>query len=383
MKLKRVLSVFICMMLIATMISTLCITTHSTTIDYQTEMAGYNLVLKDTGLEDELTLKDAVTLLLRLEHINYDITLQTAKKYKVITCEDYTEKEWNSKVTRFTLTEMICNYCRQYNVDVTEINTEPYMDDILADWLDTPEMFGKTTKVVVRAGIMGRQSDDKFNGKGIVTYGQMLDAVYRIVSPEQRIRLTKIEDFSQLLSEYSTKTTKDANRNFNINKASEAMNGCVLQPGETFSYYKTIGNPGKNAGYKESTVISGGKYVKGYGGGVCQNATTLFNAVLRANLEIVERRAHGLKSSYVSPGFDATFASGSIDFKFKNTLDRPIKIVSTFDKDTLTLTVQLYGSKKEQIPEVKLYTIGKRHSWTLFREVNGEVNYNTQSYYKD
>lgn len=377
---KKLVSTIITLIMVAYTINLV----YATEIDFSTTLAGYNIILDNIANDsDELTLKEVSTLLLRLQHINKDITLQDAKKHKVITCEDYTEKEWNRKVTKFTATEIVSNYCRAYNVDLTEINQYDYMNEILSDWFDTPEMFGKTTKTLVKAGVMSREADGRFNGKRHITYLDMKDIMLRIVNPQYRVKLAKLDDYSKLLAEFSTVTKPNKNRDFNVNRAAESINDYIINPDEVFSFRKAIGSASKSNGYKESTIISGGKYVKGYGGGVCQDATTLFNAALRANLEIVERRAHGLKTSYVDPGYDATYATGSIDFRFKNTYRTPIKIKASFDFDTHTLTVGIYGSQRETVPEVKLYTTGKGHSWTLYREVNGEVNYTTKSYYKD
>lgn len=376
---KKIISV-LSMILI---LYTLTISAYASQIDYAAELKDYNIKLENIEDSTELTLKDVSTLLMRLQHVDKELTLADAKKYKVITCEDYTEESWNNKVTKFTATEIVSNYCRAYKVDLTEINKYDYMDKVLKDWFDTPELFGKTTKVLVKAGIMTRENDYKFNGKRNITYGDMKGILLRIVNPQFRVKLAEFDDYNKLITEFSTVTTSNKNRNFNVNKAAEALNDYVIHPNQIFSYKDIIGSASKAAGYKESTIISGGKYVKGYGGGVCQDATTLFNAALRANLEIVERRAHGLKTSYVDPGYDATYASGSIDFRFKNTYNNPIKIKASFNYNNNTLTIGLYGSEYEEAPEVKLYTTGKGHSWTLYREVNGVVNYTTKSYYKD
>ena len=90
-----------------------------------------------------------------------------------------------------------------------------------------------------------------------------------------------------------------------------------------------MGNTNAAKGYKEATAYVGGKVVPSYGGGICQVSSTLYNAVLYANLEIVERHNHSYVVSYVPAGRDATVAYGGKDFKFKNTRSYPIKIVSS------------------------------------------------------
>lgn len=96
-------------------------------------------------------------------------------------------------------------------------------------------------------------------------------------------------------------------------------------PGETFSYNQVVGQRTKAAGFKEAPAYLNGKVVQEYGGGICQVSSTLYNAVLYANLEITERTNHGFKPSYVKPGLDATVSWGGPDFKFTNNRNYPIK----------------------------------------------------------
>ena len=101
-------------------------------------------------------------------------------------------------------------------------------------------------------------------------------------------------------------------------------------PGETFSYNKVVGERTIAAGYQEAPIYVSGKVVDGLGGGICQITTTLYNAVLYANLDIVERSNHQFVPSYAGPSRDATVVYGAIDFKFKNNRDYPIKIEASY-----------------------------------------------------
>ena len=145
------------------------------------------------------------------------------------------------------------------------------------------------------------------------------------------------------------KTTYDGgntDRTTNLRLACEKINGKVLLAGETFSYNKTLGPRTASAGYKNAAIYSGGEVVDGIGGGICQISSTLYNAVLRANLEIVERRNHQFVTSYVEAGMDATVVYGTTDFKFKNTRKYPIKIVASAKNGVAT--VSIYGIKEEE-----------------------------------
>ena len=139
----------------------------------------------------------------------------------------------------------------------------------------------------------------------------------------------------------TTSTTSNKNRNTNINLSAQAINGAVVQPGETFSFNQSTGERSASKGYKEATAISGGQSVPEVGGGVCQTSSTLFGAVARANLEIVSRSPHAWPSSYVEKGMDATVNWPSLDFRWKNNTDAPVYIVAWYSDRKVT--VELYG----------------------------------------
>ena len=144
-----------------------------------------------------------------------------------------------------------------------------------------------------------------------------------------------------LISAYSTQTTKNNNRNTNIKLSAEAINGKTVQPGEIFSFNGATGERTAAKGYKEAPAIAGGQSKDEVGGGVCQTSSTLFNAVVRADLEIVERNPHAWPSSYIEKGFDATVNWPELDMKFRNNTDQPIFIVAGFNNRQVT--VNIYG----------------------------------------
>lgn len=310
----------------------------------------------------------------------YENALTIASDELLAGFENYTDDEFNDTINRFEAASVLYNLTKLYFKDNISLNDITHIASNVKDWNSIPEENKTSVECMFSSGIMSGTSDKRFNGEGKLTLAAASVMIYRVIHPETRIK-AEYTEFGKLLSEYTTYTTKDANRNFNVARAASSINGTILKPGEQFSYYKTVGAASKANGYKESIILSGGKYVKGYGGGVCQDATTLFNAALLANLQIDERRPHGLRSSYVKPGYDATYASGSIDFKFTNTYSTPIKLVATFDEPTRALTMKIYGADIEEVPNVKLYTKGGGRTYTLYREVNGVVNYTTKSVY--
>lgn len=150
-------------------------------------------------------------------------------------------------------------------------------------------------------------------------------AAFEVIKP--KVTSEKLTVINSRTATYGTSfSTSTANRINNIELATKAINGTILMPGESFSFNETVGERTKARGYKEAGVIIGDKIESGLGGGICQVSSTLYNAILKANLKAVERRNHTLPLAYVPKGLDATVDWGHIDFKFKNTSNSPIYI---------------------------------------------------------
>ncbi|OHW62326.1 vancomycin B-type resistance protein VanW [Andreesenia angusta] len=146
----------------------------------------------------------------------------------------------------------------------------------------------------------------------------------------------------RLLGSYTTYfSARDTNRNYNIALSARSINGRTVAPGTVFSFNGATGLKNKANGYRESIVISGGKFVLGVGGGVCQTSSTLYNAVLNAGLQVVERHPHSQPVSYVPRGRDATVADYALDFKFRNNTSYPLKIKASTTSNSVT--VSIYG----------------------------------------
>ena len=141
------------------------------------------------------------------------------------------------------------------------------------------------------------------------------------------------------------------NRLYNIGLAASRINGILVPPGETFSFNDKVGDISAQSGYKQAYVIKSGRTVLDDGGGVCQDSTTLFRAVLNAGLPVVQRVAHAYRVGYYEQGFpaglDATVFSPSVDFKFKN--DTPSHILIQAYTVGNSLYVDLYGTSDNRV----------------------------------
>lgn len=132
----------------------------------------------------------------------------------------------------------------------------------------------------------------------------------------------------------------------NVALAARSLNGLILKPGETLSYNKTVGPVTPETGYKDAYVIANGELVTGVGGGICQVSSTLYGAVLRADLKVEERHQHYLTISYLPPSLDAAvWEEGGQDFRFTNSTNGHI-MLQTFAANG-KVTIDIYGDAPE------------------------------------
>lgn len=165
-----------------------------------------------------------------------------------------------------------------------------------------------------------------------------------ITEPEMTTEELDKSLFGDCLGTYTTRyNAGEVGRTKNVTLAARAINNIVLENGQVFSYNGIVGERSTARGYAGAKVYANGEVVEGLGGGICQVSSTLYNAVLYADLQVVSRTCHSLPVAYVPLGRDATVAYGSIDFKFKNQYDSPVKVSSSVGGGVLTISI--YGKK--------------------------------------
>lgn len=210
-----------------------------------------------------------------------------------------------------------------------------------------------------------------FPEKNGVDLAITMDEAQRIVSDESKdeyeipLKLTPAaktiddigtEAFPYLISSYTTKyDATNTNRSGNLKIAADKINGIVLMPEETFSFNEVVGKRTIQEGYKNAKIYENGRVVDGLAGGICQISSTLYNAALLANLEIVERRNHSFTSTYVPAGRDATVVYGISDFKFKNNRTYPIKLEASVNSGIVEF--KIHGIKEEVEYEIKIIPV--------------------------
>ena len=204
----------------------------------------------------------------------------------------------------------------------------------------------------------GQRIDEDSLAQALVEYGASSQILVDMQSVEASITAEDLKSHYALLAEFSTSfkgsTLGRKNRVNNMALAASRINGIIVEPGEEFSMNKTILDRTKENGYYLAPAIRNGTYEKEYGGGVCQVSSTLFNAVMMADLTVTERHHHSWPMTYVPIGRDATIATGYKDFKFVNSTKGDLVIFAHLDKKAKTITVRLYGQRSTDFDHIKI-----------------------------
>lgn len=164
---------------------------------------------------------------------------------------------------------------------------------------------------------------------------------------------SQLKDMTKEISSCQTTFNQSAaTRVSNIKLACSRIDGIIIQPNEVFSIDKTIKERTTSNGYKMAKAYLENQVVDEVGGGVCQVTTTLYDAVLLANLQVIERKSHSMMVDYVEPGFDAAVSDKGVDLKFKNSMGFPIYLYSSVEGDKITM--KIFGKNKDLTKTIKL-----------------------------
>ena len=157
--------------------------------------------------------------------------------------------------------------------------------------------------------------------------GEVITIQMEDLVPEVTLEELKKTYFADVLASYDSPHTANAARTKNLELACKAIDGTILNPGDEFSFNKIVGERTKEKGYLAAIVYTdGGKSESQEGGGICQVASTIYTCTLLADLEVTERAPHMYLVTYVEPGMDATIYWPSLDYKFKNSTDMPLRV---------------------------------------------------------
>lgn len=198
-----------------------------------------------------------------------------------------------------------------------------------------PSVTGKDLDVSAARAALDRAED-----------GQTFRVEMLVTEPRTSTQQLTDSLFRDVLGEATTRVTGTADRKMNVGVAAAFVNGTILFPGDEFSFNKTCSPYTVDNGYGKATAYVNGLSKDTVAGGICQASSTLYWASLIANLETVERYAHRYEPSYIKGGLDATVygdygEEGSLDFRFKNDTDHPVKIEAGVDnKNYIHVTIR-------------------------------------------
>lgn len=186
-----------------------------------------------------------------------------------------------------------------------------------------------------------------------------LEVVLEVYEERPQGDSSQLLQVTDVLGTYTTSfKSSNANRSGNVSNGCRLINGTLLYPGEEFSTYNTVAPFSKENGYYMAGSYMNGKVVDSLGGGICQVSTTLYNAVLLSELDVVERHNHSMIVSYVAPSADAAIAeSAGKDFRFRNNTEYPIYIEGVIKDKQITMTIygkETRGPEREVIYESKV-----------------------------
>jgi len=185
-----------------------------------------------------------------------------------------------------------------------------------------------------------------YSGEDKITSSLVADFESVNVNPADLKDLVELGSFSTWFD------VKNVNRSSNLRIAASALDGAVVPPGREFSFNIAVGPREFSTGYKEAMIILQNEFKPGIGGGICQVSSTLYNAVLLANLPVVERHNHSVAVAYVATGTDATVTYQAKDLRFRNDTGSPICIKTIIQGGKLT--VRLFGQRQGPLVKVKI-----------------------------
>jgi vancomycin resistance protein YoaR len=225
-----------------------------------------------------------------------------------------------------------------------ERKIEEFLSSIKNDFNIEPKnaiIHRKNNMFIIDEEIVGLKLDmdkNSYNLKNAITNCK---EELKLVIDETNPQFTKkyYSVINNVLGEYSTSHNNNVPRTQNLIIACKKINGTVLEPGEDLATHDAISPIDVKNGYKSAPIIISGEVKDGLGGGVCQVATTLYNAVLYSELNVIERRNHSMPVSYIEKGKDATMSGNHIDFVFENSTNYPIYIESYVRSGKLVMRI--------------------------------------------
>ena len=204
--------------------------------------------------------------------------------------------------------------------------------------------------------------------------GQVLEFPFETVEPTMTTENLQSMLFRDVLGTCTAYQSSSSNRITNLRLACEALDGTILNPGDTFGYNAALGERTAAKGYKPASAYFNGKTIQSYGGGICQPSSALYYSCLHADLEIVQRHCHTYPSSYVPFGMDATVDWSGPDFKFRNNTDYPIRIDAKADGGQVIITL-MGTDTKDYYVKMEYEILSVSSPSVIYKEVTADSGF--------
>lgn len=245
-----------------------------------------------------------------------------------------------------------------YNVDLLKDKIEEIAEDVYIAYEDATITFNPNSKTKFSF------TEEKI-GRAMLVDQTMADlrekvdawdfSPYDIPTEELKPKYTlgEVKTWTSKIAEFSTKLSGSDERKYNIALSAKSFKGARIDPGEIFSFNETTGPRDASNGYKNAPVIKNGKVlVEEPGGGNCQTSSTLYGALVRADLEVIERYPHSWPSTYIEIGQDATVNYPNVDLKVKNNKDFAVFLDSYVSNGRIVVVV--YGKAPEDYDKIEV-----------------------------
>ena len=222
-------------------------------------------------------------------------------------------------------------------VDLQLLHSNIYVEAVSAEY--DPETFSASQSIT------GVTFDIDAARKMLDNAGMGERLIIPLIAVEPEVTTEDLEEllFRDILAESTTVVGGNSNRVGNVRLSSSSIDGTMLNPGDMFSFNDIVGQRTAERGYREAGAYVGNLMVQEIGGGICQTSSTIYYSVLKADLLVMERQPHNMTVGYLPLGCDATINWGTIDLKFRNNTDYPIKI--EMEMEGTNLTARLMGTK--------------------------------------
>lgn len=259
--------------------------------------------------------------------------------------------------TKFSLLDFSSITLTKEKIAASNVDIDAIYDEICGEAVDASYKIkdGNIEIIPEKTGIFFDKSKAKQTASVHNAEGETYSIDITVTPAKYTESSLRASLFRDVLAQYTTSFSESkVNRSHNVRLSASKINNTVYNTGDVFSYNDVVGERTLSNGFKEAGAYINGEVVDEVGGGICQVSSTLYNAVLYANLKVTSRTNHQLTVSYVPLGRDATVNYGTIDFKFKNDSKYPIKIITSAENGKCI--VKILGTKEDNSISVELET---------------------------